>query len=202
VAVTGNSGALVPGKAGNDPAGGPAFWAVATTGTGTLRLRAQPSTGAPELARLARGQVLRNLGCRSAEGRDWCRVATLDQRLEGWAAAAFLAEAATPGDADALVPGTPFHATGEVACTPAAGAAETQCAFGVIRQGGGSGSVELTLPDGTTRVLQFRNGTAVSVDPVAGAAAPVFSAARKGDSSIVTLGDQRFDIPDAVIFGG
>lgn len=201
VAVTGASGALVPGKAGDGPAGGPEVWVVATTGTGTLRLRAQPSTGAPELARLAQGQVLRNLGCRSAEGRDWCRVATLDQGLEGWAAAAFLAEAAAPGSADALVPGTPFHATGEVPCTPAANAAETQCAFGVIRQGGGTGSVELTLPDGTIRVLQFRNGTVVSVDPVAGATA-VLSAAREGDSSIVTLGDQRFVIPDAVIFGG
>ena len=203
VAVTGDSGALAPGKAGDDPAGGPAFWAVATTGTGTLRLRAQPSTGAPELALLAQGQVLRNLGgCRSAEGRDWCRVATLEPALEGWAAAAFLAEAAAPASADALVPGTPFHATGEVPCTPAAGAANTRCAFGVIRQGGGSGSVQLTLPDGSTRVLQFRDGTPVAVDADAGAQAPMLSAAREGDSSIVTLGDQRFVIPDAVIFGG
>jgi len=203
VAVTDKSGALVPGKAGDVPAGGPEVWVVATTGTGTLRLRAQPSTGAPELARLTQGQMLRNLGgCRSAEGRDWCRVATLDRGLEGWAAAAFLAEAAAPARADALVPGTPFHATGNIPCTPAAGAAETQCAFGVIRQGGGSGSVQLTLPDGTTRMLQFRDGTPMAVDAPAGTAAPVLNAAREGDSSIVTLGDQRFVIPDAVIFGG
>lgn len=36
--------ALAPGKAGDDPAGGPEFWGVATSGTGTLRLHAQPST--------------------------------------------------------------------------------------------------------------------------------------------------------------
>lgn len=202
VAVTGGSGAPAPGDAGGDMAGGPDFWAVATTGAGTLRLRAQPSTAAPELTRLAQGQVLRNLGCRRAEGRDWCRVATLAPGLEGWAAAEFLAEAAAPASADALVPGTPFHATGNIPCTPAAGATETQCAFGVIRQGGGSGSVQVTLPDGTARVLQFRNGTPVSVDPVAGTAVPVLSAAREGDNSIVILGDQRFVIPDAVIFGG
>ncbi len=144
----------------------------------------------------------RNLGCRSAEGRNGCRVATPDQGLEGWAAAAFLAEAAAPGSADALVPGTPFHATGKVPCTRAAGAAETLRAFGGLRRGGGTGSAERSLPDGTTRVLQFRNGPAVSVDPAPGAAAPVLGTVRKGDSSIVTLGGQRFVIPDAVIFGG
>ena len=202
VAVTGSSGALAPGDAGIGAAGGPELWAVATTGTGTLRLRAQPSTGAPELARLAQGQLLRNLGCRSAEGRDWCRVATLDSAQEGWAAAEFLAEAAAADSADALVPGTPFHATGELPCTPAAGAAETRCPFGVIRQGGGTGSVQLTLPDGTVRLLQVRNGTPVAVDPVAGGAAPPLTVTRAGDSSIVTIGDQRFVLPDAVIFGG
>jgi hypothetical protein len=51
-------------------------------------------------------------------------------------------------------------------------------------------------------VLQFRNGTAVSVDPAPGAAAPVLGTVRKGDSRIVTLGGQRLVMPDAVIFGG
>ena len=202
VAVTGGTDASVPGKDAEAAQGRPDYWIVATSGTGTLRLRAQPSTGAPELARLARGAVLRNLGCRRAEGQDWCRVAALDAGLEGWAAATFLAEAPAPSSADALVPGTAFHATGAVSCTLAADAAETQCPFGVIRQGGGSGSVHLTLPDGTSRVLQYKNGIPVAADPGSGAAAPALGAARAGDASIVTLGDQRCVIPDAVIFGG
>lgn len=195
VAVTGETAAAVQG----DAAGGPEFWAVATSGTGTLRLRAQPSTGAPDLARLARGTVLRNLGCRRVEGRQWCRVATSDPMLEGWAAAEFLTATTAPpaGSTDALVAGTPFHATGEVPCRPAASAPEVTCAFGVIRQGGGTGSVQLTLPDGTVRVLKFEKGI-----PVAPDATLTPTATRDGDSTIVILGDQSFVIPDAVIFGG
>ena len=111
-------------------------------------------------------------------------------------------DAPAPASGDVLVPGTPFDASGEVPCTPAANAAETQCPFGIIRQGGGTGFGQLSLPDGTTRLRQFRNGTAVAVDAAAGAAVPPRSAGRAGDSSIVTLGDQRFVPPDAVIFGG
>jgi hypothetical protein len=186
VAVTGDSGVLTPGDAGKDAAGGPDVHAGATTGTGTGRVQARLGPQAQ---------------CPGA-GIDWCRAATLDPAQEGRAAAKVLAEAAAVASGDALVPGTPFHATGEVRCTPAANAAETRCPFGVIRQGGGTGSVQLTLPDGTIRVLQFSNGTPVAVDAFAGAAAPVLGTAREGDSSIVTLGDQRFVIPDAVIFGG
>lgn len=202
VSVAGETGAVEKGDAADGQPGGPEYWSVATSGSGTLRLRAQPSTGAPELARLARGAVLRNLGCRMAEARQWCRVATLDPGLEGWAAAEFLTEAAAPSPTDALVPGTPFHATGDVPCVPAAGAAETLCAFGVVREGGGTGSVQLTLPDGATRTVRVENGVPVAVDPAPGETAPPMSTVREGDSSIVTIGDQRFVIPDAVIFGG
>ena len=73
--------------------GGPDFYQVATSGGGMLNLRAGPSAGAGLLARLNNGQNLRNLGCRMAEGRRWCRVATLaDPGHEGWAAGAFLIE--------------------------------------------------------------------------------------------------------------
>lgn len=99
VAVTGADAAAVQDEGAKVAQGGPDYWIVATSGTGTLRLRALPSTGAPELARLARGAMLRNLGCRRAEGQDWCRVATLDAGLEGWTAAAFLAEAPIPSSA-------------------------------------------------------------------------------------------------------
>ena len=85
---------------------------------------------------------------------------------------------------------------------PAARAAETRRPFGVNRQGGGTGSVQLTLPDGTIRVQQVRNGPPVAVDSVAGRAAPPLTVSRDGDSRIVTIGDQRFVLPDAVIFGG
>ena len=74
-------------------AGGPDFFRVSTSGGGGLNLRASPSSGAGVVTRLNNGQNVRNLGCQMAEGRRWCRVATLaDPGSEGWAAGDFLAE--------------------------------------------------------------------------------------------------------------
>ena len=56
-------------------------------------MRARPSTGSGIVTQLNSGQNVRNLGCRMAEGRRWCRVATLaDPGNEGWVAAEFLVE--------------------------------------------------------------------------------------------------------------
>jgi hypothetical protein len=85
---------------------------------------------------------------------------------------------------------------------PAAGAAKTTCRFGGIRKGGGSGPVQLTLPDGTVRVLQVENGIPVAVDLRPGESTASFGVARDGDISAVTISDQSFVIPDAAIFGG
>ena len=74
-------------------AGGPDFYRVSTSGGGGLNLRASPSSSAGVVTRLNNGQNVRNLGCRMAEGRRWCRVATLaDPGSEGWAAGDFLVE--------------------------------------------------------------------------------------------------------------
>lgn len=73
--------------------GGPDFNQVATRSGGALNLRSDPSSGSMLVAQLANGQDVRNLGCRMAEGRRWCRVATLaDPGQEGWVAGDFLAE--------------------------------------------------------------------------------------------------------------
>jgi len=70
-------------------AGGPDAWRVTA---GRLNLRAAPSAGARVLAQAGRGDILRNFGCRMAEGRRWCRVDRPDGTA-GWAAGAYLAEA-------------------------------------------------------------------------------------------------------------
>jgi hypothetical protein len=67
----------------------------------------------------------------------------------------------------------------------------------VIRTGNGSGSVEVQLPGGGTRTIQFEDGTAVSSD----AASPV-SFARNGDTMIINIGEEHYEMPDAVIYGG
>jgi hypothetical protein len=96
IGISGDTGAVVQGDFADGLQGGPDFYQVATSGS-TLNLRAGPSLGADRLARLSNGQILRNLGCRMAEGRRWCKVATLaDPGVEGWAAGDFLIEGSGP----------------------------------------------------------------------------------------------------------
>lgn len=119
VSITGATGAVVQGDFADGLAGGPDFLGVATRDGGALNLRAEASAGAAVVTRLAQGAVVRNLGCRMAEGRRWCRVATLaDPGFEGWAAGEFLVEAADPAAAAAPAPADP-EAAAEQACVKA-----------------------------------------------------------------------------------
>jgi hypothetical protein len=215
ISITGAAGAVVEGDFADGLAGGPDFWQVVTTGGGTLKLRTEASTGSPEVARLPRNEVVRNLGCRMNEARRWCRVAILaDPGLEGWAAGEFLAEAAPPEgvatqlpdaipvDADdAMVAGTGFNATGQIECTPDQDAATGMCDFGVTREGNGNGAVTVFQPNGVTRIIRFEGGTPISYEPVPQAGAEM-TVTRDGDNSIIFIGPERLVIPDAVIFGG
>ncbi len=93
ISVEGSTGGQVQADYADGLQGGPDFYQVATSGGGTLNLRASASSGASVVTRLNNGQNVRNLGCRMAEGRRWCRVATLaDPGFEGWAAGDFLIE--------------------------------------------------------------------------------------------------------------
>jgi hypothetical protein len=211
ISVTGATGAVVEGDFADGLQGGPDYWRV--NAGGGLRLRDAPSMGARVLTTLRNGINLRNFGCRMAEGATWCRVAALaDPGIEGWVAGGYLVEGsaeaapqlpeATPVEGDALVPGTPYHATGEVSCWIGAGSSQQSCALGVIRQGDGAGIVELTLPDGRGRVIYYDGGAPVGFDQSAADAGVPFSAKRVDGTYVVTIGDSTFSIPDSVIFGG
>lgn len=78
--------------------GGPDFWEVTGVGAGdTLNLRATPSPQAAIVARFGNGAVLRNSGCKNAEGQRWCRVeATGDAKQAGWVNGHYLRESAGP----------------------------------------------------------------------------------------------------------
>jgi hypothetical protein len=227
ISVTGKTGAVVQDDFADGLAGGPDFWSVATSGNGVLNLRAQPSAGAPVVARLTRDEVVRNLGCRMNEARRWCNVATLgDPGTEGWAAGDFLIESSGEGVATQLpdaipVPeqplvgdnldrpvggllpsGSAFAAAAQIACTRDADAAEAQCDAGVVRQGNGNGYVKVFWPDDGNRVIFFENGTLTAYDQSEAYGGAVMTVSRDGDTSIVLIGAQRFVIPDAFILGG
>jgi len=102
---------------------------------------------------------------------------------------------------DAKVPGTNFHATGPLPCAMAPGQPVAQCQFGVTRQGGGSAIVTITRPDGRKRVITFERGRATGYDQ-SQADTAAFRANRQGDATIVHVGGERYEIIDAVVFGG
>lgn len=101
--------------------------------------------------------------------------------------------------ADALVPGTRFHATGAVRCEPSYTQAR-QCEAGVVRRGNdGTGTVELTwAPNGKRRILFIKGKPEAADVPQAFA----FSRNERGDYVILFGGDERFEIPEALVFGG
>ncbi len=109
--------------------------------------------------------------------------------------------AASSPPGDAKVAGTDFHATGEIPCSMGGGQPTRSCPFGVTRRGGGSGTVTVTRPDGRKRVIFFEKGLATGYDK-SQADTGEFRTSRQEDLSIVQIGGERYEIPDAVINGG
>ncbi|MBW4581167.1 MAG: hypothetical protein KME42_16490 [Tildeniella nuda ZEHNDER 1965/U140] len=107
----------------------------------------------------------------------------------------------TSSGGDATVPGTNYNATGNIPCSMGGGQPTASCSFGVTRQGNGNGTVTVTKTDGRTRAIFFKNGKAEGYDQ-SQADTGRFSATKQGDLNIVRIGQERYEIPDAAIFGG
>jgi hypothetical protein len=107
--------------------------------------------------------------------------------------------AATPAARDALLPGTPFHASAMIACMPPYDAKTKECEAFVIRRGfDGTATVEVRWGEGLKRRILFVKGKPVAADATA-----ALSVERRGDVSVVHFGsDERFEIPDALVTGG
>jgi hypothetical protein len=107
--------------------------------------------------------------------------------------------AATPAVRDALIPGTPFHASAKVACAVPYDTKTKECEAFVIRRGfDGSATVEVRWGEGMKRRILFVKGKLVAADAV-----EPLALERRGDVSVVRFdGDEGFEIPDALVFGG
>lgn len=95
-----------------------------------------------------------------------------------------------------------YDATGQIPCAQYAGQPMHQCDFGVSRAGGGSATVVITRPDGSTRVLFFTDGKFTSADTSQADGYPEYSAERESDLNLIRVGKERYEVPDAVIWGG
>jgi hypothetical protein len=102
------------------------------------------------------------------------------------------------GNGDALVPGTPYHATGKVRSSQGnEPRGSVMSDFGVIRSSSSKAEVHVTYPSTLKRVLKFNNGEWTAP----GANSIKFS--RKSGEWEITVNDyEHYIIPDEVITGG
>jgi hypothetical protein len=142
--------------------------------------------------------VLRNHGCRESDGRRWCEVERVEgNTTRGWAAADDLKEAGAALRAGQGI----FDAGGWIDCTTVRGEPMSQCGFGVARDGGGAATVVVTRPDGRHRTLFFEDGDFLNADTSQADGYPNTAATKQGDRFEVRVGEERYEIFDAVIFG-
>jgi heat shock protein HslJ len=197
------SAAVVPAAPEN---GGPRNWEV----TRTLNLREQPSTAARVLATYRAGTILDNLGCRRSKGRAWCDVQPLGGGPRGYVAAEYLRPAISPDGSAAMGPDDSalragqgkFDATGPLPCAFAAGQPMGRCEFGVARAGGGYATVVVKKPDGRTRAIFFRMGRPLGADLSQADGNMAFGATKEAGLYRIRAGDERYEIAEAVVFGG
>lgn len=103
------------------------------------------------------------------------------------------------GAADALVAGTPFHATGLIPCSPPFGLGTAPCEAGVIRRGrDGTATVDVHPAQGTPRRILFVKGVPVASDAPGG-----LTFTKQDDLTIVSIApDERYEIREAFLIGG
>jgi len=189
--------------------GGPRNWVV-TGVSSTLNLREQPSTRAGVVSSLAPGAILDNLGCQGTGDGVWCDVQQLGGGPRGYVSIKFLKPAISPDgsvqngpDDSALRAGRgEFDATGQLSCARYEGKPMGQCDFGVSRAGGGYATIIIKHPDGQIRIIFFSMGVPIGADTSQADGYPEFRVTKEGDLYGIRIGNERYEIPDAVILGG
>jgi hypothetical protein len=108
------------------------------------------------------------------------------------------------GQGDAKVAGTKYNATAQIPCAGYQGAPAGLCDAGVVRGTETGTFVEVTLPGGGQRTIFFNvDGSFLSFSTAEadGTAAMKSGSSRTGDTTIATLGTERYEIPDAFVKG-
>ena len=87
-----------------------------------------------------------------------------------------------------------FDAVGELPCSLALGQPTRQCQFGVVRQGHGTAKVTVFSLENKAYLLNFEHGKLIS---------PQGHTEKRADLSLIELKtNERFEVPDAIIYGG
>ncbi len=97
---------------------------------------------------------------------------------------------------------TSANTSSTIPCAQAAGQPMGQCEFCVARAGGGYATVVIKKSDGRTRAIFFRMGKPIGADTSQAEGYPEFKATKESDLNIIRIGNERYEIPDAVALGG
>lgn len=116
--------------------------------------------------------------------------------------AAYRLTVAIDAAAAASEPAGSTASTGKIPCAQNRGQPMGQCDFSVKRSGGGTAIVTVTRPDGRTRALFFERGKATGADLSQADGNMTFKATQESDLYLIRAGDERYEVPAAVIFGG
>jgi hypothetical protein len=189
--------------------GGPRNWQVSGVST-YLNLRESPSLSSSIIGRYSEGVLLDNLGCKKRKDHIWCDVQQLGGGARGYVASEFLVPAISPDgsvatgiDDSSLRAGQgDFDAAGKIPCRQYSGQSMVQCDFSVARAGGGYATVVISRPDGYKRVIFFRMGRPIGASTSEADGYPPFKTSKEKDLNSIHVGDELYEIPDAVVMGG
>lgn len=95
-----------------------------------------------------------------------------------------------------------FDTNGQIPCAQHKGQPMGQCPFSVSRGSNSSATVVVTRPDGRKRAIFFEKDKAISADLSQADGNMNFRATKKADLYMIHAGDERYEIPEAVVFGG
>jgi len=98
--------------------------------------------------------------------------------------------------------GASSSASGNIPCAQAKSQPMGQCPFIVSREGQGTATVSVTLPDGRKRAIFFAKGKAIGADLSQADGNMKFKAGKQGDLFKIQAGNERYEIPEAAVFGG
>ena len=187
--------------------GGARRWRIVPGGD--LQLFGRPSEGAPVIATLSEAAILSNLGCANAAEQIWCEVRPFRGGARGFARAERLVPAQGPDgttpmgrdDSKRRARKRDFDATGQIPCAQERGQALGKCGAAVARSGGGDATVVATFPNGFARSLYFVHGEFVSASAtMSGVGTDTDWRLEKG-VHLIRVDDQRYELPDALVFG-
>lgn len=95
-----------------------------------------------------------------------------------------------------------FDARGPASCAMRPGQPMQECQAAAALDGGGTATVVVTRPDGRTRFIFFDSGKAIGADLSQADGSRHFRATKRGDVYHIEAGNERYEIVEALVFGG